>query len=460
MIGDKFCCSSSSSQMSGARRPFEVLSKRRGLNDAVKGAVALHQHRFKASSAPSIERDTETIYDVELVQLGNVAQIGNPRGAAPLKDGNRESVESDTSELEVLLEQLVIMSRRTAMFRHFLLSRLGIATDFEQERRREGPLYLMMQELMGMYVLLEQHLLHGEWLAARALEDTTEQTGSDQPIDRDQASKPVEYTFYAIKRSVGRAIQAYDPEALCATLNHVNGLLTGPCLENLTKQLQTELPSLSIFNPAQMVFGHSFKVETLRGLIRSTNDAQTSSLYVRRLIGVTIPKGISEAQLPESASLAPILMEMQATAEEFQQLASQGIRGIFQTLRTSALERVAEQALRVPAPSSSATNASAAWSYQISESTYQPGPSLPVARLFELVHQEALEPLLPQLTTDAFAELVCLVAEWTRDRFEQATIGRRCPMNALGALAFDADVRYLMNRFAGLAETHRTRCAD
>jgi hypothetical protein len=413
------------------------------------------QRSARPSAAPNAGQELDTIYDMEWLQLGNGFHTDSTTTTASAQDPDRCSPDIDPSELEPILEQLVIMSRRTAMFRHFLLSRLGVTMDFEHERRREGRLYVTMQELMGMYVLLEHVMLEKEWHVARVQTEHPETSDQDQVNDPDRVSRFVEYTFYAIKRCTGRAIQAYDPEALCATLNHVHALLTGPFLDDLTKQLQSQLPSLTIFTSAQMVFGHRVKIESLQGLIRTTNDAQTSCAYLRRLTTVTIPKGMAQVQLPQWAALTPILMDMETAGQEFQQLVNRGIRTIFQTLQTSVLERAAEQTIQALVPRTRDSNPPLAWPYQPEESTYSSGPSVVVSRLYEMVYREALEPLLSRLVPEAAAELVRLVAEWTRDRFEEATLRRDDPMNALGALAFDADARYLMNNFAGLVEAHR-----
>jgi hypothetical protein len=412
----------------------------------------------KAATESVYRSHAGPVFDIEYAPLSNMAAIGDSRTGATAHDFDMTREQSETNELEALLEQIVVMSRRTAMFRHFMMTRLGLGNDFEQERRREGALYLKMQEVMGMYVLLERALLDSEWKLAQRLEALPASGSAGEPpaASSETVSRAIDYTFYAIKRIIGRSLQAFDPDALCASLNHVQALLAGPLLEHLRRSLPTHAALPSVFPSAQMVFGSSFRAEELEGLIKVANDARTSGSYLRHLVTVSVSRGLAEQQLPRSAALTAIISDLETTIEELRCVASQGVRRIFQTLVSNVLEQAATHAERLLLGASPTSGASNGSPYLVSESSFQPGPSAFVTELFEQMYRGGLDRILAQLEPENTAELVCLVSEWTRDRLDQAIRSRSLSMNALGGLIFDADVRYLVNRFAGLVlETQR-----
>ena len=151
--------------------------------------------------------------------------------------------EVDPLTLDGILNETSRLSERSEMYFRFLRRRLQ--TDLECSANKENlsvelreldnwigntKLAHQLQEIMGVYVLMEKYYMRESIQKAIEMDNTPENA---------LASSMIDDTFYVLKKSRDRAVMSGNLNCVCAVINQITALLESDFIEALRTDLRT-----------------------------------------------------------------------------------------------------------------------------------------------------------------------------------------------------------------------------
>ncbi|XP_070191423.1 conserved oligomeric Golgi complex subunit 4-like [Littorina saxatilis] len=205
----------------------------------------------------------------------------------------------DPRELDVVLSEMALMSARAELYSRFMRRRaLGdLEMEVPDEEGRRGriaevetfwsscEMSRMMQELIGVYIMMEEYFMREMILKA---------VNMDAIEESQQTSSMVDDTFFIVKKSVRRAISSSSIDGVCAMLNHACTILESDFREVLYARLRAGFPSgfdlLQAYNLVQASFtqgklqsSDAEKVKARASFLTSLNNGEVSCDYCKAL---------------------------------------------------------------------------------------------------------------------------------------------------------------------------------
>uniref|UniRef100_A0A5S6PZH5 Conserved oligomeric Golgi complex subunit 4 n=1 Tax=Trichuris muris TaxID=70415 RepID=A0A5S6PZH5_TRIMR len=178
----------------------------------------------------------------------------------PISNGGQTSRGSgqvekvDPLDLDVLLTEMTLMNMRVDMYTRFLNRRIGgsiavLAEDTEEQKERKQSMELQfgiqlrtcdlcrkVQELLGLYILMEEYYMRESILKALRLEYRD---------DDALCSSIVDDVFFIVRKCIRRALSSANVDCVGAMLNHACSLLEKYYLAELKGRLK----------PANLIYG-------------------------------------------------------------------------------------------------------------------------------------------------------------------------------------------------------------
>ncbi|KAK3086090.1 hypothetical protein FSP39_013397 [Pinctada imbricata] len=153
----------------------------------------------------------------------------------------------DPKVLDVLLSEMVLLNTRTELYLRFFRRRAVAdieASKLEEDKKKESvsivdkfisncDLSRLMQEIIGSYIMLEEHFMREMVLKAVAM-DSTESSS--------QTSSMVDDTFYVVKKCTRRALSSSSVDGVCAMLNLACTVLEQDFREVLMSRVRKGFP--------------------------------------------------------------------------------------------------------------------------------------------------------------------------------------------------------------------------
>eukprot|EP00051_Salpingoeca_urceolata_P034924 m.27301 g.27301 ORF g.27301 m.27301 type:complete len:772 (+) comp8513_c0_seq1:208-2523(+) len=362
--------------------------------------------------------------------------------------GGDETPGVDLKMLDGLLGELTQCMSITAMFFRFLSRKM----DADQQRVTEAgavqsggppapkPEFLttllrastfnrQLQELAGQYIALEQHFLVASVRKAIAMQ--TRQT------DGTPVTTVVDDVFFLLQKCCHRAVSSYNPDCVCAMINHVSSTLLTEYLPAIQARAEKGYPTTDLAGVLQSKLQsigsrNESSSDTATEYLVVMNDTEVSYEYTSKLkndLSSGIQQKFQHSPAKDKSKLESCVSDLSATANTFQQT----LMGFMNELCGKALR----SQLR------GFVDALPTNSFELSEDdvTGFDGQSPFMASLVTGV-QGILRNFKPLLLSNGYNRLVAGLVDQLVVLLEQA-LGH-VSFNRLGGLQFDRDLRSLV----------------
>ncbi|XP_064393450.1 conserved oligomeric Golgi complex subunit 4-like isoform X2 [Halichondria panicea] len=152
------------------------------------------------------------------------------------------AIRPDILELDTLLTELSLCSSRTELYFRFIQKKATVEDSSAGKRGaielvRGSKTNLLIQELIGKYILLENYFM---------LESLRKAVEIDSCSEDGLTSSMADDIFFVLQKCTRRAFASCNVDGACAMLNHASSLLMEEYLELLRGRLKASLPSTGL----------------------------------------------------------------------------------------------------------------------------------------------------------------------------------------------------------------------
>eukprot|EP00227_Mantoniella_beaufortii_P018130 CAMPEP_0197602048 /NCGR_PEP_ID=MMETSP1326-20131121/36436_1 /TAXON_ID=1155430 /ORGANISM="Genus nov. species nov., Strain RCC2288" /LENGTH=678 /DNA_ID=CAMNT_0043169345 /DNA_START=10 /DNA_END=2043 /DNA_ORIENTATION=- len=347
------------------------------------------------------------------------------------KDVQTRSLDSeenvvDPRVIEEYLEEIISMCQISRQYNRWLHDKLtdGQHNDAQVTNTNtfHGDHYnRSLQDVMGFYIKLEEiYLYENVALAIRI---------NDEQVDS-LSSSMVDDIFYILQKCARRATETGSIQAVCASLNHINNILTGEVHGATRNDLQH----------ADLNF--------LEGVLStSSNDPKIAKKQPKSATAINNADVIADNILVLKQEIEATLGSISGFSSDRERIKSclhelQEICGIFRQISREALMELIQGILMYIRP---VFDTLAALSYEMDETQYSEHEDCDpwMHQLLVQLEEKVLLGLRPHFVSSSFNVLIGLFAEALATRLE-GIILTELRFSQLGGLQFEREIRRLI----------------
>lgn len=385
----------------------------------------------------------------------------------------------DPFELDHLLSEVTLLQTRSELYFRFIKRRItnslnkaenNLKLEAKVEKLkwldkliRECRLNCRMQELIGLYIAMEQYYTRETLKKAVALNDNETKIKNEQ--GGSLTSALVDDVFYIIRKSVQRAMSSSNIDCLCAVVNNACALLETDFLSLFQAKIKAGYPASGSLAEAYTTAAAAYVSVVQQGKIASAatsgqdgaekareefltalNDADASAQASRALLDLLRAETFSTFDTHDkdvkNAKIDGCLGQLTDTAVKFDQTASRGVDRLIEAAVKQRVKMIAERL---------ADHGHVLDDAQFDE--YEAGDA------FVEHFVTALDALLAQykacLTEANGRRFFDSVLDEACKQLERCAL--RCEFNRLGALLFDKRIREITTYYADAGGGYSTR---
>eukprot|EP00871_Galdieria_phlegrea_P001039 jgi/Galph1/1936/GphlegSOOS_G599.1 len=356
---------------------------------------------------------------------------------------NLESKSVDVKHLDSVMDQVAVISQRTAAYFNFIQQKLEYLEEVSSHHStnmrtdttllRDCLLRRKLEELISVYISMENFYMMESLKKAIALDETSYRA---DVLD----SAFVDDCYFVIQKSVKRASSFDNADVFCAIINEVSDVISRQLYAFLKKRLQKTISAANQKTPNRNSVDFMQTKATVKNkhpyqfLIRLVNNLQSCNDYSKRLMEwLESTSRKSSGWLPhEWDKIHSVLADLKDTFKQFHWLYEEALEHLKSSI-TSKLSRSVESFQQV--------------SFMIQEvdttdiESYSPFPSF-----LEQV-DKVFTPLEDMLLEYSWDQLTRQVALWVTHQLESLLWHKR--FNASGAFEIDNVVRSITHYFNG-----------
>jgi hypothetical protein len=350
-------------------------------------------------------------------------------------------VKIEPRELDALLSEIIFVNSRSETYLKFIRRRVeedfAVAfPDVQSEERirsaaamekfvRNSDLFLLMQEISGHYVLMEEYFLRESMMKAIELD------GEHDPEANTISCNMLDDVFFIVKKCIRRACSSGNMDVLCAVINHTIALLDTTFADALNDRIRYGFPNSIATLAASLDLSQAYNALQSGRYLQSSSDLEkTKKLFLTGVNNLDLATEciatlkqqvrdevarsaiLSSGQIRENGKLDSALLDLSSLTTKFQSLSRQGVQQIYLSLLKPRIKIWAEALI-------DAENELTEQELQSLETSEGLRP-FTSGFLFDV--DQALKVLKPQLTSRNYNNLIVVLAEEFCKRAEAAIL--------------------------------------
>eukprot|EP01083_Nonionella_stella_P006893 19962_1 len=388
---------------------------------------------------------------IDRFRANQLRQVHEESGVQP-----QESQEVDTLKLDELLQEISVICQEIELFDLDIRTLAKGAADsddklvtdresgadlaasahqnidtnrFGEDLREGGRLRVVVQDLIGLYIALEEFCMTENVNKALRMNSYPEDSSTCTMVDD---------VFFILKQSTERSFSTFSVNGACAVVNNVNSLLCTVYRRKLFEELrehpgQQDPQSFSNMFQASQKHDDHFKLHVL---LNSFDLSSEHMLTLKKQLEERFEEAFSGTSEKQLAMIRPCLDTFVETSEEFHRECEQAV---------SRYVALVVPSLRITLEAFANVN------YELTEDGFaDQEASEPLTYQLILETQNQLEPLKESLSPRNFDAFVHGIVDYLVQRLESIIF--KLVFSFWGGLQFDRDLRALVGFFSGICE--------
>lgn len=368
-----------------------------------------------------------------------------------LKNSHKSIEKLDPLELDVLLAEVTLLNTRTELYFRFIRRRVTGDAEIAALDEKSREVYLKqldrlivecelsqsMQELLGMYIMMEEYFMQ---------ESVNKAVSMDSIEQNSHTSSMLDDVFFILKKCLRRTVSSSSVDGICAVLNNTCTLLQSNFCMVINDRLKQGFPSGMLdLSQAYNVLQSSIQQGRLQSsdtdsarimFLTTLNNAEVACEHIRTLrktLEEEMNKVFSQASEAERAKLESCLSDLSGVTAKFQTILNNGMS---QLCSTAVKPRIKPW-----------IDTFQSRSHIITEEEfiqYEANDGMrPFVQSFILNIDNLLKSFKESLTSTNYDTLVSYLTTELTHQLEKVI--KKCTFNRLGGLQFDRELRSLVS---------------